>query len=166
MTIGYAAANYVNMQNFNDNKLEIEQLLHDSNKDDKNNVLLVTYTADLKKDLDEILSDMIDTDSYDIYIASKDTFKSYKDKSVFADVDSYTDLTKKDYKTLKDSKGKVYAVSIEGNTFIKHFGFVNTQDLYIAAAEKTKKQDELPTRKKNGRNITKYIIENSDLYSR
>ena len=64
MTIGYAGNKYINIQTFNDNKAEIELLLHDANDDGKKTANFVTYTADLQKDIDEafaVVKGLVDT---------------------------------------------------------------------------------------------------------
>ena len=162
MTIGYAGDKYINIQTFNDNKAEIELLLHDANDDGKKTANFVTYTADLQKDIDEAFAELIDSGDYDIYIASKETFKAYKDKKAFADAATYVSFGEKEYDTLKDSSGRIYATSLKDNTLARRLGIVEPEGLYIAAANDD--DGELTSFKKNGRNLTGYIIDSKEKY--
>lgn len=159
LVIGYVGDRYVNSQTFNDNKSTIELLLKDVNKDDKRTASMIPYTADLQSDIDELLFEMLDTGSYDIYIASKETFENCEDKSLFAGAEEYINFGTSEIKTLKDEKGRIYATSIEDNEFVKRMGILDSTDLYIAVAL-DKDEEEMSDNRKNGRNITGYIIDN------
>lgn len=158
LIIGYVGTNYVNVQNFNDRKSEIELLLKDTTGDDKRVANMVAYTADLQSDIDEHLQEMVDDDSYDIYIASKDTFAAFPDKSAFVDAEAYVNFGENAPDTLKDSSGRVYATSLAENEFIRDLGVVDTTGLYIAVAM-DKDGEEISDKRKNARNIAGYIID-------
>ncbi len=159
LIIGYVGDRYVNAQTFNDNKSTIELLLKDVNGDKKMTASLLPYTADLQSDIDTLLVEMLDTGSYDIYIASEETFENCEDKSLFANAEEYITFGSSEIKTLKDKNGRIYAISIDGNEFVKKMGILDSTDLYIAVAlDKDKK--EMSDNRKNGRNITGYIIDN------
>lgn len=159
LIIGYVGDRYVNAQTFNDNKSTIELLLKDVNGDKKMTASLLPYTADLQSDIDILLEEMLGTGSYDIYIASEETFKNCEDKSLFANAEEYISFGSSEIKTLKDKNGRIYAISIDGNEFVKKMGILDSTDLYIAVAlDKDKK--EMSENRKNGRNITGYIIDN------
>ena len=163
MIVGYVGDKYVNTQSFNDNKAELELLLIDSNKDKKRHTELLSYTVDLQKDIDELFTQMVESESYHIYISSKKTFKNYKDKDCFADLSGYIGAGADTTDVLKDAKGRVYAISLEGNTLAERLGIVDTKELYIGAAFFN--GDSLTDQEKNGMNITGYIIENKQKYS-
>ncbi len=153
IVIGYFGTEYVNEQTFSDNKAySIETLLHDANGDDKKLADLVTYTVD-EGDVARLLNDAIETKSYHIYIAPKSAFEEVDDLSVFATLDPDTVAD-----ALSTSEGRVYAVSVEGNSLLNKLGFINNDNLYIAAANFG--GEELSTKEKNGANIAKHIIEN------
>lgn len=159
LVIGYIGMNYVNVQTFNDNKAEIELLLRDSNDDGERLTSMYAYAVDLENDLHDTFAEMIDTDDYDIYITTKTALKKVEDKSVFVPASEYVNLSGKDIDTLKDKSGRVYAVSLEDNEYLKKMGIMNTTDLYIAVAQsENDKEGELPGNRKNGRNIAGYII--------
>ena len=163
LTVSYAGTKYINTQSFMDAKEELELLLKDANGDGKKVASVYARTGDLQRDIDEAFTEIVETGAYDIYIADKQTFKNYKDKTAFAETSSYVTFGEKKFDTLKDSSGRVYAVSIENNTLAERLGFVNTEGLYIAASEADKKGN-ITDYKKNGRNITGYIIENKEKY--
>ena len=156
MTIAYADIRYIDTQMFNDNKHAWEHWLQDSNGDDKKVANLIAYNADLQRDIDELFVKLVDEDTNDIYIMSKTTFENFEDKSVFFDVRSYAEINEERNDFLKDEDGKIYAVSLEDNKFAKDLGIIDTTDLYIAVCES--KEDEIPTERKNGRNIASTII--------
>lgn len=162
MIIGYSGSRYVNLQTFNDNKAELERLLHDADNDGKKVANFVAYTGDLQKDINESFEKMIDSGSYDIYIADKETFEAYEDKDVFADAISYISFRDKEYDTLKDSSGRIYATSLAGNSLAQRMGIVDPDGLYIAAAQD--KDGELTDQRKNGRNLAGYIVDNKEKY--
>lgn len=158
MTICYIGTRYVNIQTFNDNKSEIERLLHDADGDGKKTANFVAYTGDLQKNINEDFAELIEAGSYDIYIADKDTFESYEDKSVFADAASYVSFRDKEYDTLTDSSGRIYATALEGNSLAQRMGIVNPDGLYIAAVQD--EDEEATDYRKNGKNIAGYIVDN------
>lgn len=159
LVIGYIGMNYVNVQTFNDNKAEIELLLRDSNDDGERLTSMYAYAVDLENDLHDTFAEMIDADNYDIYITTKSALKKAEDKSVFVTASEYVNLSGKDIATLKDKSGRVYAVSLEDNEYLKKMGIMNTADLYIAVAQsESDKEGNLPGNRKNGRNIAGYII--------
>lgn len=164
LMVSYAGTRYINTQSFMDSKAELELLLKDANGDGKKLAGIYARTGDLQRDIDEVFAEMVDTGAYDIYIADKETFKNYKDKKAFASSSSYVTFGEKKYDTLKDSSGRIYAVSIEDNTLAERLGFVDTKGLYIAASAADKKGT-VTDYKKNGRNITGYIIENKEKYN-
>lgn len=154
LAIGYIASPYIKIEDFDNNKQHlIEHLLHDANNDGKKNAELFDYTVDKQNDINELFVDMIESQSYHIYILPKEAFVAYKDKTAFATVS----VNAANVDMLKDTNGRVYAYSIEGNTFAESLGFINTDNLYIAAAHFG--NDELSKQEKNGMNITKQIIE-------
>lgn len=163
LTVGYAGTKYINTQSFMDSKAELELLLKDANGDDKKLAGIYTRTGDLQRDINEAFAEIVDAGSYDIYIASKETFESYEDKSAFEDSRVYITFGENKPDTLEDSSGRTYAVSIEDNTLAERLGFVNTEGLYIAAA--VDKDGVISDYKKNGRNITGYIIDNKEKYT-
>lgn len=153
VTIGYIATPYVRIEDFDNNKAKFEHLLHDANGDGKKSAELLDYTVDKQDDINELFVDMIDSKSYHIYILPKEAFLAYKDKSAFASVS----VKETNIETLEDENGRTYAYSIEGNSYAESLGFINTDNLFIAAANFG--EDELSTEEKNGINITKEIIE-------
>ncbi len=156
--LGYFGTEYVNEQTFNDNKAEIELLLHDSNNDKERMANLVTYTVRDIDDVTKFLEDAVETKSYHIYIAPKRAFEDFSDKAAFRTLsaDSAAD------DTLSTSSGRVYAVSVEGNTLLRRLGFLNDDNLYIAAADFG--EEEISTFEKNGANIARHIIESRTKY--
>lgn len=159
LTIGYSGVNYINVQNFNDRKVEIEDLiLKDANDDGRKLAELYAYTMDLEKDVEENFAEVVDSDSYDIYITTKNALESFEDKSKFTDVSIYFTIDEKKNKTLEDSSGRVYAISLDGNKYITDLGFLDTTDLYLAVAEESEKSDEISVYKKNARNVAGYIL--------
>ena len=154
LIIGYIAAPYVKIEDFDNNKSTlIEHLLHDANNDGKKTAELIDYTIDSQDDIKELFVDMIDSQSYHIYVLPKEAFIAYKDKTAFATLS----INAANVETLKDDSGRVYAYSVEGNTFMETIGFINTENLYIAAANFG--NEELSREEKNGMNITREIIE-------
>ena len=153
LRIGYIATPFVNEEDFESNKPKFEHLLHDANEDKKKIAELVPYTVDKQDEINDLFVDMIESESYHIYILPKEAFIAYKDKSAFASISVNAGNTE----TIKDGKGRVYAYSVEGNSYLESLGFLNTDNLFIAAADF--KDKELSTEEKNGINITKEIIE-------
>ncbi len=158
--IGYIGTNYVNVQTFNDNKGDIEKVLADANDDDKKIAQMYAYTVDLQDTLEETLLEMIDSDEYDICISNKEAFNSFEDKSKFVTVNEYiSDIESSKYETIKDKSGRIYAVSLKDNEYAKKLGIMDTTDTYIAVtATDAKDGEEIPTSRKNGRNIALFII--------
>ena len=78
-------------------------------------------------------------------------------KSIFITATDYVNLSTSPLETLKDDDGRVYAVSLENNDFVKRLGIVDSTDLFIAAVG-AKDGKELSTARKNGRNIAGYIL--------
>lgn len=159
VTVGYIGINYVNVQTFNDNKYELELLLRDANDDNQKIAEMYAYSVDLQNDIDDLLIDMADAESYDVVITTKEALKNFKDKKVFVTANEYVNLSNKDLKTLKDKSDRIYAVSLEDNDYVKKMGILNTEGLYLAVfdAEKDKNGD-IPMTRKNGRNISGYIL--------
>ena len=163
MLVGYVGEKYINTQDFNDNKSELELLLIDSNKDKKRHTELLAYTVDLQNDIDDLLGQMTESESYHIYISTEKAFRNYKNKSDFADLKGYIYADSDTTDVLKDTKGRVYAVSLKDNTLAERLGIVDTTDIYIAAASFGGKT--ITDYEKNGMNIVGYIIENKQKYS-
>ncbi len=154
LTIGYVAPPYVKMDDFENNKSQlIEKFLHDANDDDKKSAAFLAYTVDQQDDMNELLSDMVEEESYQIYITTKETFEQHPDKTAFATL--YFDAP--NLETLADSEGRIYAYSLKGNSFLKMMGILDTENLFITAANYG--NAELSTEEKNGINIVKEIIE-------
>lgn len=163
LTFGYVGSHYINTQSFVDYKAELELLLKDANGDGKKLAAITASTGDLQRDIDEVFKEMVESENYDIYVASKETFENYEDKSAFSSSESYIVFDEEKFDTLKDSDDRIYAVSLEDNTLAKRLGFLNTEGLYISVAEV--KDKPLTDFKKNGRNITGYIIDNKAKYT-
>lgn len=163
LTIAYVGTQYINTQSFMDYKAEIELLIKDANGDGKKLAAVSANTGDLQRDIDEAFFEIVESGSYDIYVASEKTFSSYKDKKAFVSTDEYITFGEGKFDTLSDSSGRTYAVSLKDNTLAKRLGFMDTTDLYIAAA--VGKEETLSDFKKNGRNIAGYIIDNKEKYT-
>ena len=85
---------------------------------------------------------------------------NYITKSDFA-----TLLTPKgNVETISDSNGRIYAVSLEGNTYIEMLGLRDTTGLYIAAADF--EDEKLSDYEKNGINIANFIVESRKNYNK
>ncbi len=150
---------YMDTQKFNDNKSDIEKLLKDATGDGDRYAEIFIYNANKKKEAVQFLEDMIETESYHIFIAPKDTFLTHENKSHFATLLD----PKANVETLTDSNGRIYAVSLEGNTYIEMLGLRDSTGLYIAAADF--EDDELTDYEKNGINITNFIVESRKNYN-
>lgn len=163
VTIGYIGTNYINVQTFNDNKSEIENVLADANADDKTSAQMYAYTVDLQSEIDEIFVEMVDSGDYDIYISNKEAFESFEDKSQFVTVNEYiSDIESDKYETIKDKSGRIYAVSLKDNDYAKKLGILDTADAYIAVAvSDTEDGEEYSTSRKNGKNIALFIVKES-----
>lgn len=159
LIINCVSPEYINVQNFNDSKSSLEALLHDADKDNKKNIQLVNYTYDNQSDLDEILKMIATPIDSDIIISNKETLEEFEEKGLFDSLDRIIgDIHDDKYKKLTDSSGRIYAVSLDGNDFIKDMGFFDPSKLYIAVLAEDKDNSELSGRKKNARNITLAIV--------
>lgn len=159
LIIGYTGTAYVNEQAYSDNqKTEIDLLLHDANGDNKKSSVLHPYTLGSTKDSIDVMEQMIEND-YHIYIAPREVFEAIEDKSVFATLDIDDDNVDK----LSTYSGRVYAISVEGNSVLKRLGFVKTDGLFIATA--SFKSDTLTAFEKNGINITTELIKSRKKYN-
>lgn len=158
LVVGYLGTRYVNDQTFNDNLPMWKELLHDSNEDGEKKAAMYAFIYDRQRDIDEDFVDFVDSDQYDLYISTKETFENFEDKTRFEDVETYLNTQEEKVPMLKDSKGRIYAISIEDNDYATYMGLNDSKDIYIAVAA-PKKGDELTTNKKNARNIAQYIIE-------
>lgn len=159
LIINCVSPEYINVQSFNDRKSSLEALLHDADKDNKKNIQLVNFTYDTQSDLDEVLETIAIPADSDIIISNKETLEGFKEKGLFDSLDRIIgDIQDDKYKKLTDSSGRIYAVSLEGNDFIKDMGFFDPSKLYIAVLAEDKDNSELSGRKKNARNITLAIV--------
>lgn len=156
IVVTYADSRYIDTQIFNDNKYLWEHLLQDANGDEKKVATLSAYTADIQRDLDDLFVKLVDEDTSDIYVLSKTTFENFEDKSVFVDARQYANINEERTETLKDKDGRIYAVSLEGNDFVKNLGIIDSTDLFIGVCEC---KEELTPYRKNGRNIASTIID-------
>lgn len=159
LIINCISPEYINVQNFNDRKSYLEALLHDTDGDEKKIISLVNYTYDTQNNLDEVMKTLGNANDSDIIITTSATLSEFEDKSILVDMKSFisdTDLEK--YVTLKDDTGKIYAVSLIDNDYIKDMGFFNTSDLYIAIVDDEEDASKRSANKKNARNITLAII--------
>lgn len=159
--IGYVGYNsgYMDVQKFNDNKSDIEKLLKDANNDGSRHAELYVFSANKKKEAAKLFSDMIDTESYHLYIAPKVIIEEYEDKNHFATLKKPVTSVE----CLTDSGGRVYAISLEKNSYIEMLGLRDTSGLYIAAANFNK--DELTDYEKNSINIANFVIESRKNYN-
>lgn len=157
LSICYIGKNYINVQTFDDNKKMIEDILHDANKDEKKVASISAYPVDTESDLHEVFEKIAEKDTFDIFISEKTAFSKYEDKSIFVTAGEYVNLSKLPVETLKDENGRIYAVSLEKCPFLKRLGIFDATDLYIAAVD-AKGGGELTGNRKNGRNITQYIL--------
>lgn len=158
LVVGYFGTQYANDQTFNDNLPMWKELLHDSNEDGEKKAIMHTFIYDRQRDIDEDFVDVVDSDQYDLYISTKETFENFEDKTRFEDVETYINTQGEKAPMLKDSKGRIYAISIEDNEYANYMGLNSSKDIYIAVAA-PKKGDELTTNQKNARNIAQYIID-------
>lgn len=159
LVIGYTGTAYVNEQAYSDNqKTEIDLLLHDATGDGKKSSVLNSYTLGSTKDSVDVMEQMIENE-YHIYIAPREVFEAIKDKSVFATLNIDDDNVEK----LSTYSGRIYAVSVDGNSVLKRLGFVKTDGLFIAAADF--KGENLTTFEKNGINITTELIKSRKKYN-
>ena len=160
--IGYVnlQSGYMDTQKFNDNKGDIENLLKDATGDDFKYAAINAIPANKDKEAVKFLEEMIETESYHIYIAPMQTFLAHDNPENFATLLD----PKGNVNTLSDSNGRIYAVSLEGNAYIETLGFRGSaalsgdSSLYIAAANFEDK--ELTDYEKNGINISNFIVEN------
>lgn len=161
LRISYASTEYMNTQTFNDTIGEVELLIRDANEDGSRKASVEAYYNKDEAEVLKKLEEYIAADSYDIYISTQKAFESIKDKSVFADSSRYYNLNTYGNDMLEDGNGRVYAVSLRDNTLAEYFGILSNEDLFIAAA---KDSGETTTFRKNGMNISGYIIENKNKY--
>ena len=159
LVINCISPEYINVQNFNDRKSYLEALLHDADGDDKKIITLANYTYDTQNNLDEVMKTLGNANDSDIIITTSATLSEFEDKSILVDLRSFiSDADLEKYVTLKDDTGKVYAVSLIDNDYIKDMGFFNTSDLYITVADDEEDASKRSAKKKNARNITLAII--------
>ncbi len=163
LRIGYTSTEHMNTQTFSDSKSEIELLIRDANKDDEKLATIEAFADSDMSKVTTILEQYIKSNKYDIYIANKKAFTSIKDKSVFADSNRYFISHNSMLNTLEDEDGRIYAISLKDNSLVKYFGMSQNEDLYIAAAKDLKGEESIP--RKNGMNISGYIIENRNKYN-
>lgn len=161
LRISYASTEFMNTQTFKDTIGEVELLIRDANNDGNRKAGVEAYYNKDEAEVLKKLKEYIDADSYDIYISTEKAFESIKDKSVFADSSRYYNLNTYGNDTLEDEDGRVYAVSLKDNTVAEYFGILSNEKLFIAAAQD---KDEATTFRKNGMNISGYIIENKNKY--
>jgi len=155
---------FINEQTFNDAKSDIEGLLHDADGDGHKRVHLTTYTYDEQSDLDLLFETFCVPKDSDIVIATKKTLENFKEKDMLVDATEYVhDAASGKLDVLKDSNGRVYAISVEGNEYLKKRGFHFSEGLYIAVVAEDKEAKELSANKKNARNIAQYIVRESDI---
>ncbi len=161
LRISYTSTEYMNTQTFNDTKGEIELLLRDANGDGNLRAGVEAYYSKRNAEVLKKLEEYIASDSYDIYISTKQAFESVKDKSVFADSSRYYNINTYGNDMLEDETGRVYAVSLKDNTLAEYIGILSNENLFIAAA---KDSDDTTLFRKNGMNISGYIIVNKNKY--
>lgn len=161
LRISYASTEYMNTQTFSDTIGEVEILLRDANGDGKRKAGVEAYYSKDNAEVLKKLEQYISSDSYDIYISTKEAFESVKDKSVFVDSGKYYVLGTYGNDVLEDENGRVYAVSLKDNTVAEYFGILSNENLFIAAAQDL---GDTTTFRKNGMNISGYIIENKSKY--
>lgn len=163
LRIVYAAEKYMNAQSFNDGKEELELLVRDANKDDKRVASITVNMGNDEEDSVENLKEATEADSYDIYISTRAAFEAVEDKSVFAPVDDYYNTSIDTHiQYLTDGDGAAYAASLKDNSLAEALGITNADELYIAAAALG---DDASLYRKNGVNITGYILENKYKYN-
>lgn len=159
LIINCISPEYINVQNFNDRKSYLEALLQDADGDKEKLIKLANYTYDTQNNLDEVMELMGNTNDSDIIITTSATLSEFQDKSILVDIRSFiSDIDSGKYITLKDDSGKIYAVSLADNDYIKDMGFFNTSDLYIAVVDDETDASKRSTQKKNARNIALAII--------
>ncbi len=163
LRIGYSATVHMNAQTFSDMKGEFELLIRDANGDEDKKASVETFASENIEDVINSLKSNIKSDKFDIYIADKEAFEAIEDKSVFADSKRYFIAENSRLDTLKDKDGRIFAVSLRDNSLAKACGISENENLYIAAA-KDKGSGE-STHRKNGMNISGYIIENRNKYN-
>ncbi len=161
LRISYASTEYMNTQTFNDTIGEVELLLRDANGDGNQKAGVEAYYSKDNAEVLKKLEQYIASDSYDIYISTKEAFEAVKDKSVFADSSRYYIIGTYGNDVLEDENGRVYAVSLKDNTLAEYFGILSNENLFIAAAVDS---GETTTFRKNGMNISGYIIESKNKY--
>ena len=115
LIVGYFGTQYANNQTFNDNLPMWKELLHDSNEDGKKEATMHAIIYDRQREIDRDFPDVVDSEQYDLYISTKETFENFEDKTRFEDVETYIDTQVEKASMLKDSSGRIYAISIEEN---------------------------------------------------
>ncbi len=160
--IGYVGleSGFMKQQEFEDSKGDFEKLLKDATEDGARHSAINVVNVNKEKEALKILQQMIETEDYHIYIAPKDTFLKHPDKNNFAKLlepDSNVER-------LTDDSGRIYAISLAGNTYIERLGLRDPSDFYIAAASFGK--EELTDFEKNGINITNYIVESRKKFNK
>ena len=163
LRISYSATEHMNAQTFSDMKGEFELLIRDANGDGDKKASVETFATENIDDVITSLKKNITSDKFDIYIADKEAFEAIGDKSVFADSKRYFIAENSKIDTLSDENGRIYAVSLRGNSLAKACGISENENLYIAAAKD--KGEVETTHRKNGMNISGYIIENRNKYN-
>lgn len=162
LRIAYSSKNYMNSATFNDYKSEIEMLLIEATDDDKLVAEVETYSDENGDNILKKLKEYISSNKYDIYIADKEAFEAIEDKSVFTDTSVYLSQMVKEKDMLKDSDGRLYAVSLEENSLMELLGTTEDENLYIAVAAES--DENTSAFRKNGSNICGYIIESKSKY--
>ncbi len=153
--VGYIGlgSGYMKEQEFEDGKGDFEKLLKDATGDEAKHAAINVINVNKDKEGLSILEQMIETKSYHIYIAPKQIFANHPNK------DDFAQLLKPDanVENLTDDRGRIYAISLAGNTYIEKLGLRDPSEFYIAAA--SFQDEELSDFEKNGINITNYIVE-------
>lgn len=153
---------YMNVQNFKDNKGEIELLLNDSDGNGKKVASLSTYHEKTPEDAAKRMKEFIKNGQFDIYISNKEAFEKIEDKSVFESTDSFL-IDREEYTYLSDSTGRNYGVSLDSNSLAERIGINQTKNMYIAVRINYD-GDERAATMKNAMNISGYIIKNKNKY--
>lgn len=155
----------IDVQEFKDRKSNrIEAYLLDADEDGKKQATLESYTYDRQSDLDEVMLSVCKPDDCDIVIATKETFENFEEKGLFVTSTDYLkDAANEKYNVLKDSSERIYAISIKDNEFLEELGFRDTDNLYIAVVDEESPTGELPSVKKNSRNIAQLIVKEGNI---
>ena len=160
LVIGFIGTTYVHEQSFEDNQSDINKLLNDANNDGSKYSTFSVNRANKQKEVDNLLDQAIEADAYHIYITTKEAFLNRKDKKPFATLSKPSE----NVDTLKDSQGRIYAVSLDNNTYVSSIlGIRDPKDMYIAVASSGKK--DYTDFEKNAINIANYIVESRKNYN-